>query len=358
MSMMPVSMQEQLWATGSDDTGMTLDKLEPGGMTDAQCIGAPKHTCSTAAMRLKIEACTSEEFAKLKRSDGGAVANAGASMGAMAAGAMNAVSSAAAHAAADQMSAMGADGHAAHRAASQNAEAMRIKAGCKPADENWDGTLEGCFKVLDESGKVVYYFKGLEETLDSHGNHPKTHEERPQSVYDGKHLITSIVVMSPEGQNLFCIQGDAHAKVYKLGGEKPEEVAWIKECRWEPFSSYTYEALIDGTRTPLFMCSCKTSNDDEHPRPVDGIYAPVRKYEVAKGKDKCLAADDAAEEFIAPESHAVAIFQYMKEDPSHWTRQTYACFGPGMDVLGMLIFRAHAAAKMNKKGPHIQRHRH
>lgn len=346
MSMMPVMMHEQMWAAGSDDTGMTLEKLEPGGMTDAQCIGAPTHICSTAAMRLKIEACTSEEFAKLKRSNGGAVANAASSVGAFAAGAVNAVSGAAVHAVADQMGPMGAHGEA-HKAA----EAMRIKAGVMPADENWDGTLEGCFKAVDESGKVVYYFKGLEETLDSHGNKPKTHEERPQSVYTGKHLISSIVVMSPEGQNLFCIHGEGSATVFKLGGEKPEEVAWIKECRWEPFSSYTYEALIDGTRKQLFMCSCKTSANDDSPRPIDGIYAPVRKYEKAKGKDVCLAGDDKAEEWIAPETHAVAIFQYMKESPKDWTRQTYACFGAGMDVLGMLIFRAQVAVKCNKKGP-------
>merc|ERR1711907_659408 len=102
----------------------------------------------------------------------------------------------------------------------------------------------------------------------------------------------------------------------------------IREVRWTPFSSYVYS--VRGKE--VLMLSARTGSNHTAPRDIASTYAPVKKFEKARGKDKCLAADDKAEEFIAPEAHAVACFQYMKEDPSHWTSQPYVAYGPGIAV--------------------------
>lgn len=346
MAMMPVSLQEANWAiaggTGSD-TPIPLDKLENGGMTAEQCL-LPGHGVSESAGRLKLEAVTNEEWTSIQRGQAEGISASG-----VARNAANAASAGLVDMGASLAGAAGVPGISGRdvRNAKENA---RIKVTDRTVNENTDGTKAGALKAIDEDGKTVYYIKGVEMTTDVDGNKPKTHEEKPKSEIDGRHLDTNIIIMSPEGENLLLIQGDAHAKVYKCGGEKPQEVAFIKEVRWTPFSSYTYS--VDGKE--ILMLSARTGSSDQAPRDIASTYAPVKKFEKASGKDKCLAADDNADEFVPPETHAVAAFQYMKEDPSHWTSQVYMAYGPGMAVLGLLALRSHVAARCNKLGPKQQ----
>lgn len=350
MAMMPVSLQEANWATAGgtgSDTPIPLDKLENAGMTAEQCL-LPGHGVSQSAGRLKLEAVTNEEWTSIQR---------GQQEGMSASGVARNAANAASAGLVDMGTSLAGYGAAAagipgisDKAARNAKENARIKVTDRTVNENTNGTKAGALKAIDESGKTVYYIKGVELTTDADGNKPKTHEEKPKSEIDGRHLDTSIIIMSPEGENLLLIQGDAHAKIYKCGGEKPEELAFIREVRWTPFSSYTYS--VNGKE--ILMLSARTGSTDQHPRDVASTYAPVKKFEKASGKDKCLAADDNADEFVPPEAHAVAAFQYMKEDPSHWTSQVYMAYGPGVDVLGLLAVRSHVAARCNKLGPKQQ----